>query len=105
MKLLSTMLAAILLATGCVPAPQDQGNPYGHATQTQSARPRAERRVAINSASLDDRGWQVIEAIEAHVGAQLPDGAYWYDPMSGAFGMWGGPAAALKQFDALLKKG
>ena len=56
---------------------------------------RVQRRVTFNGGPLDDRGWRVLEQIEAVGGARLPDGDYWYDGASGAAGRWRGPAAIL----------
>jgi hypothetical protein len=56
---------------------------------------RVQRRVTFNAAPLDERGWRVLEQLEALGGARLPNGEYWYDPASGAAGRWGGPAAIL----------
>lgn len=56
---------------------------------------RTQRRITFNGVPLDARGWQVLEQLEALSRTRLPDGAYWYDSMSGAAGRWGGPAAVL----------
>jgi len=97
-------LALSLAVAGC--HVQQPGYPssygYGHGAPGQvavaapaPARPRGERHVTFNRVALDDRGWQLIEVLEAHYRTALPDGNYWYDPVSGAVGVWGGPAAAL----------
>lgn len=51
------------------------------------------RAVEFNGRTLDASGKQVLRQLETVVGP-VPDGRYWYDPMSGAAGVWGGPAAA-----------
>lgn len=56
---------------------------------------RTPRKVTFNGAALNDRGWRVLEQLEAFGGARLPNGDYWYDAASGAAGRWGGPAAVL----------
>jgi hypothetical protein len=56
---------------------------------------RAQRRITFNGGALDDRGWRVLEQLEALGGARLANGDYWYDSGSGAAGRWGGPAAIL----------
>jgi len=39
---------------------------------------------------------QTIDALERQWnGNRIPDGAYWYDNMTGASGRWGGPMAGL----------
>jgi hypothetical protein len=49
------------------------------------------RHVTFNQTPLDERGWQIVAQLDAHFGQPLPDGDYWYDPQSGAAGVWGGP--------------
>jgi hypothetical protein len=56
---------------------------------------RTQRTITFNGGALDERGWRVLEQLEAIGGARLPNGHYWYDPASGAAGRWGGPAALL----------
>jgi hypothetical protein len=56
---------------------------------------RTQRRITFNGGPLDERGWRVLNQLEAIGRTRLPDGAYWYDPLSGASGRWGGPAAIL----------
>jgi hypothetical protein len=64
--------------------------------QTAGRASREQRRITFNGGPLDERGWRVLEQLEALGGGQrLPDGDYWYDAMSGVAGKWGGPAAAL----------
>ncbi len=53
------------------------------------------RTITFNGAALSERGWRVLEQLEAYSRVILPDGAYWYDAESGAAGQWGGPAAVL----------
>lgn len=56
---------------------------------------RTQRHITFNGSPLDERGWRVLNQLEALARTRLRDGAYWYDPMSGASGRWGGPAAIL----------
>src|SRR5262245_38405135 len=56
---------------------------------------RTQRLITFNGGPLDERGWRVLNQLEALARTRLPDGAYWYDPLSGASGRWGGPAAIL----------
>jgi hypothetical protein len=56
---------------------------------------RTERKITFNGEALDERGWRVLEQLEALGGARLPNGDYWYDAASGVSGRWGGPAAVL----------
>jgi hypothetical protein len=60
-----------------------------------AATPAAQRRITFNGRSLDALGWRVLGQLEAFTRTRLADGAYWYDPWSGAAGRWGGPAAVL----------
>jgi len=52
-----------------------------------SARPAA--RVVVNRVALAPA--QVV-ALSRHLGAAIPPGRYWYDGVSGAWGVEGGPA-------------
>src|SRR5262245_26075110 len=56
---------------------------------------RTQRLITFHGGPLDERGWRVLNQLEALARTRLPDGAYWYDPLSGASGRWGGPAAIL----------
>ena len=55
----------------------------------------APRRITFNGSPLDQRGWLVLTQLEALARTRLPNGDYWYDPISGVSGRWGGPAAVL----------
>lgn len=46
------------------------------------------RNVTINEVRLSD---VQLQALEQHSRVRIPDGAYWYDRMSGAWGFTGGP--------------
>lgn len=52
------------------------------------------RNVQFNGVTLDQQGMQLLAQLESYTGVQIPNGAYWYDPVSGATGPWGGPMAA-----------
>ena len=96
---------------GCVPPQQQQPPAQAVGTATPSAgsasatqgdvgaaatAPSAEgRRVRFNARELDQTGWAVLVQIEAATRSRIPDGDYWYDPMCGAAGVWGGPALAF----------
>lgn len=50
------------------------------------------RHILINGQAVTPHQMSQIVTIEGSVGYQIPDGQYWYDPMSGLWGLWGGPA-------------
>lgn len=49
------------------------------------------RAVKFNGRALETDGLSTLAQLEAAYRTRLPDGAYWYDPVCGAFGAWGGP--------------
>jgi hypothetical protein len=53
------------------------------------------RAVNFNGHALDANGIATLAQLEAAYRTHLPDGAYWYDPMCGAFGAWGGPVLVI----------
>jgi hypothetical protein len=55
----------------------------------------AGRSVQFNGHVLDADGLATLTKLEAAYGTRLPDGAYWYDPVCGAFGAWGGPVVVI----------
>jgi hypothetical protein len=52
------------------------------------------RKVRFNKRLLGASELATLERLERGVG-RLDDGAYWYDPRTGASGRWGGPALAF----------
>lgn len=72
-----------LVAAACMPPPPPPPSPAGP------------RHVSFNGRALDDAGYQSLAALEQRYGQRVPDGQYWYDPVSGAAGPWGGPMIAL----------
>ncbi len=49
------------------------------------------RNVSINGVRLDD---DVVSQLESAIG-HVQDGAYWYDPATGVWGTWNGPAVGV----------
>lgn len=95
-----------ILATGCngavIDRIRDEQNGDGRTpivTPAESAtrtRPVLETRqstnVSINNLRLTDED---VHWLEATYGLYVDDGDYWYDPVSGAWGYWGGPASGF----------
>lgn len=59
------------------------------------ARQQIARQISFNGVRLDAQGMQLIEQLEARYTVRLPDGRYWYDPVCGAAGRWGGPTETM----------
>jgi hypothetical protein len=53
------------------------------------------RNISFNGRPLSPEHQLRVAALERAYGVRLPDGRYWYDNRSGAFGVWGGPTAAF----------
>jgi hypothetical protein len=53
------------------------------------------RKLSFNGRNLTTQEDLTVTRLEQIYGVRLPDGAYWYDNRSGAFGLWNGPAAAI----------
>jgi hypothetical protein len=93
-------IAIAIVSVSCESQTQQSRRPQtaGPGASTSAApagNSAVERRVTFNGRTLDALGWRVLGQIETFAGGKLPDGAYWYDPISGAAGKWGGPAAIL----------
>ena len=76
----------LLLLTSLMAAAQDW-NSWG-APSTQMV----QRSIQFNGRMLSAAELATLQQIEQAYGTTLPDGAWWYDPVSGAIGQWGGPA-------------
>ena len=57
-----------------------------------SASPASQRSVLINRVTLEPG---VLQALEVNYQTHVEDGSYWYDAMSGAWGVEGGPTAGF----------
>ncbi len=65
------------------------------ATQAVPPAQAGARRLDFNGRTLDPGGLAALGQLEAMYGSRLVDGAYWYDPVCGTFGAWGGPVLAI----------
>src|SRR5512138_3600560 len=93
------LLAITIALIACVPP--STGGYYGpgqtpqYASTEPTSDPAQARAIAINHAPLGPSQGATLEQLEASAGVRLPDGEYWYDATSGAFGAWGQPLAVL----------
>ena len=78
-----TILLTALLTTGVAVA-----------EQPPAKKASAQRKVRFNDRLLGPAELETLERLERRVG-RLDDGAYWYDPRTGASGRWGGPTLAF----------
>jgi hypothetical protein len=53
------------------------------------------RSISINGTVPNPNQMARLQQLEQLSGVRLPDGAYWYDARSGAFGVWGGPTLTI----------
>jgi hypothetical protein len=112
--IMRSVLLVIVAITACVPPAQQPGyyptgpsqaaptngeaeeaadpDEYGEPPPQQ---PQRNRNITINGAKLGPREAATLANLEAIGGVTLPDGAYWYDTVSGSFGEWGRPPAVL----------
>jgi len=78
-----TILLTALLTTGVAVA-----------QQPPAKKASAQRKVRFNDRLLGPAELETLERLERRIG-RLDDGAYWYDPRTGASGRWGGPTLAF----------
>jgi len=48
------------------------------------------RSISLNGHAASEQDLATLDQLEQQWGARVPDGAYWYDDVSGAAGPWGG---------------
>ncbi len=58
---------------------------------------RQQTDVVVNGVRLRDADVAELERMPAGRRAPLPDGTYWYDPISGAWGAQGGPTLGFRR--------
>jgi hypothetical protein len=94
-----TLAAALLVAAPALghAAPVTKApSPKAQPTEAAPAGARnAARRITVNGRPLSAGQLKTIERLEAKDGGRLEDGAYFYDPLTGAAGRWGGPVLAF----------
>ncbi len=69
------------------------------AEQPPAKKASVQRKVRFNKHLLGPAELEALERLERGIG-RLDDGAYWYDPRTGASGRWGGPTLAFLPPDA-----
>ncbi len=73
-------------------AADPQSNPGKRAPMSQASSSRQKRTVIVNRLRLSD---EQMTALEQSYQTPIQDGAYWYDRVSGAWGIEGGPVAGF----------
>jgi hypothetical protein len=86
---MKTCLAFVMFVLAVARADAASPEPKG------GARKQSTRHIRFNQRELSEQELRVFEQLEAAYRFRLPDGQYWYDPVSGASGMWGGPTAGF----------
>jgi len=85
----AALALALTLPGGAATAAEGEG-----AAGQPGSPARDGRQVSINGRAPGPRQLRTLARLEPVVG-RLESGAYWYDPVSGASGRWGGPALVL----------
>src|SRR5215831_16292635 len=94
-------ILSIAMAVALASGPTQARAPAPTAQQQQ--RQVSERRVRFNQRELSAAELRTLEQLEVAYRFRLPNGDYWYDPVSGAAGAWGGPTVGF--FPAGLQLG
>jgi len=96
----ATLLALATLIAGCIiQQPQEAQQPMvsqGQGSPGAGTLPAAgPRNLSFNGHAATEQDLATLDQLEQQWGARVPDGAYWYDNVSGAAGPWGGPTGGM----------
>ncbi len=88
------IVAVSFLFLLCATSAWSQATPPDGRGRAQSAAAANGRNIRFNGRALNAEQARTLAQLERFIG-RIPDGRYWYDPMTGASGHWGGPALAF----------
>lgn len=85
MRTLNALLgiAAIVVSLSFLPTPSFAADPPAASADT--------RKLKFNGRDATAADREILAKFETAWGVKVPAGDYWYDPVSGAAGLWGGP--------------
>ncbi|MDX2285461.1 MAG: hypothetical protein NW241_14945 [Bacteroidia bacterium] len=92
------LLALLLLIQSCMPSPQPPSS-ADPSSAAQPAAPAEHTQVPVRQVQINGRPLPAAElaALEQQYQVQIRDGAYWYDPACGAWGIMGSHALGVIQ--------
>src|SRR5438552_1180504 len=99
-RAMGLLLGTVLMGLAARPAraqallPEQNEDAASASNQAQNT-PGPARNITFNGRALTPKHQAQLEMLEQYYRVRLPEGRYWYDNRSGAFGMWGGPAASV----------
>jgi hypothetical protein len=95
MTFLSRNFSLLLLVIGAAGACSGRGDAAAEApggpAATPAAAPGGTRQITFNGKPATKQDLEILTRFEHAWGVQVPSGSYWYDNLSGAAGLWGGP--------------
>ncbi len=92
MSLVRTLSVLMILTATAHAAPPTLPNPQlPRVDLTRDPGPRDSRRITFNKRPATAQDLSILARFEQAWGLQVPSGDYWYDNVSGAAGLWGGP--------------